>query len=386
MNNIYFLKIYDENLISFDMDYDLGLKISNIKILFENKNIFPYLLQKDINEQAIANFLNARKIPKNRAFVNQLLSQVGVNINDTKKIIDISKGLSLNDSYWIIQDETLKFDDYNLYENEFSEVLSLIAFTGYSSRVKGLYSSPEFTTNGMLPKCWRRINNEIYLYKGSTAGLNFSNTGYEPYSEYYASQLIEKLGFYGVKYDLDEWKNQLVSISKLFTSKDVSFVPIYQVYENIDIRTAIENLKDTKYFQDFKNMIILDSITANSDRHFGNFGFLRDNKSGELIKFAPIFDNGEGLLSKADVGVFSNKEKFKEFLETDYCTSSTYGAPFKELIFTLCDRHDTEIFRKLLTFEFTKHDKYNLDDERLEALNYMVQEKAKEYLELIENK
>lgn len=50
------------------------------------------------------------------------------------------------------------FEAYNLYDNPFSRVLALIAFTGYGSSVRtSLASCPEFTTNGMLPKCWRRI-------------------------------------------------------------------------------------------------------------------------------------------------------------------------------------------------------------------------------------
>ena len=61
---------------------------------------------------------------------------MNLSLNDTKGIIDVSKGLSLIDSYWIVQDENLKFSDYNLFDNDFSEVLSLIAFTGYSSKMQ----------------------------------------------------------------------------------------------------------------------------------------------------------------------------------------------------------------------------------------------------------
>ena len=78
----------------------------------------------------------------------------------------------------------------------------------------------------MFPKTWRRINNEILLYKGSTNYLGLSNTGMEPYSEYYAQQVADALGYNHVKYNLETWKDQIVSICPLFTSKDISFVPI----------------------------------------------------------------------------------------------------------------------------------------------------------------
>ena len=50
-------------------------------------------------------------------------------------------------------------------------------------------TSSEPTTNGMLPKGWRFIGggDGIYLYKGGTSGA--ANTGNEPYSEFYASQI-----------------------------------------------------------------------------------------------------------------------------------------------------------------------------------------------------
>ena len=65
----------------------------------------------------------------------------------------------------------------------------MIAFTGYGSKARAsLASSPEFTINGMLPKCWRRISRKV----GATSGA--SNTGNEPYSELYAYEIGTALG------------------------------------------------------------------------------------------------------------------------------------------------------------------------------------------------
>lgn len=97
--------------------------------------------------------------------MEDILRSYNLTLNDKKGVIDVSKGLSLTDDYWIVQDQSFDFDKYNLFDNEFSDVLSLVAFTGYSSKVKGLFSSPELSTNGMLPKTWRRINNKVFLLK-----------------------------------------------------------------------------------------------------------------------------------------------------------------------------------------------------------------------------
>ena len=43
------------------------------KIIEQNKSIYPIGLQKEINEESIIRFIKSRIIPKNRAFVNQIL-------------------------------------------------------------------------------------------------------------------------------------------------------------------------------------------------------------------------------------------------------------------------------------------------------------------------
>ena len=244
---MYYLKLFDETLITFEMDRELSLKISNIQVVSHKKEIFPEILREQVNSNTIEEFLKQRIIPKNRAFVQQILETKNLNLKDTKGIIDICKGLSLNDSYWVPDDDNMKFKDYNLYDNNFSTTLSLIAFTGYISKIKGIATSPEFTTNGALPKAWRKIDNKIYLYKGSTAGLNFSNTGYEPYSEYYASQIAEKLGISAIKYDLHKWKGMLASSCEIFTSKEYSYVPIWQVIETTKIEEIYKWNSKNKY-------------------------------------------------------------------------------------------------------------------------------------------
>lgn len=53
-----------------------------------------------------------------------------------------------------------------------------------------------------------------------------------------------------------------------------------------------------KSVPDYVRMIFLDTIVANSDRHTGNFGLLRDVDSGEILGFAPCFDHNMALISR----------------------------------------------------------------------------------------
>ena len=138
---MYYLKLFDETLITFEMERKLSLKIFNINVVSENKRLFPEILQSHINSENIEEFLKQRIVPKNRAFVDEILRAQDLTLKDIKGVIDICKGLSLNDCYWVTDNETMKFEDYNLYDNNFSTTLSLIAFTGYTSKIKGIAMS-----------------------------------------------------------------------------------------------------------------------------------------------------------------------------------------------------------------------------------------------------
>ncbi|MBR5923354.1 MAG: helix-turn-helix transcriptional regulator, partial [Clostridia bacterium] len=186
MNKNYSLRLYDEELLSFSLE-EKGLEGLKANILSVNKskeNLFP--LDLELSDDGIIRWLERRVIPKNRAFVDEILKTFGLSVNNTKGIIDVCKGLSLNDSYWVVPvgfEGT--FREFNLYENRFSEVLSLVAYTGVGTSNKAFTTSPELTTQGMLRKAWRFMENDgIYLYKGGTEG--FANAGNEPYSEFYA--------------------------------------------------------------------------------------------------------------------------------------------------------------------------------------------------------
>ncbi|MBQ7650670.1 MAG: hypothetical protein IJS15_06900, partial [Victivallales bacterium] len=178
-----------------------------------------------VSAETMDSWLRHRTIPRNRAYVDTILSSMGLSINRPMDVIRLSKGLSLNDCYWVTEDGFEgSFDAFNLYDNKFSRILGQIAFTGFGSGKSIIPSSPEFTTNGMLRKCWRRRNGIIKLYKGGTEGA--SNTGNEPYAEFYACQIAKLLGFNAIDYGLTNWKEHLCSFCELFTSKSISFIPV----------------------------------------------------------------------------------------------------------------------------------------------------------------
>lgn len=378
MNNEYSLRLYDEELLRFTLT-EQGIEGLKAQIIFANedrKAVFP--LDLTLTEAGIIKWLEHRVIPKNRAFVDEILKTLGLSINNTKGIIDVCKGLSLNDSYWIVpSDFDGSFAEYNLYENRFSEVLSLVAYTGIAGSEQAFSTSPELTTQGMLRKAWRFIEGDgTYLYKGGTEG--FANTGKEPYSEFYACQIAEAMGLNAVHYDLENWKGILASKCKLFTDIDTAFIPIGRIVKSGGIKGCLDYFKSlgNEAYEQVKSMLVFDAVVYNEDRHFGNFGVLRDNHSGKVLGAAPIFDNGLSLFN------YAMEDDIRNLSEYAKTRANPYGVSYESVCMEVMGARQRAQLRRLIGWKFKRHPSINLPEERLVAIEKQIDARSRELLSL----
>ncbi|MBR2674466.1 MAG: XRE family transcriptional regulator [Mogibacterium sp.] len=375
----YCLKIYDETLLEFSMERTPSLKIEILKVNEKRKEVFP--LDLELTPQGIMNWLSHRTIPKHREKVGDILDSLGISKGDIKGIIDVCMGLSLNDSYWVPQKSLEKtYAEMNLYENEFSGALALIAYTGnYMGLEKKLRTTPELTTGGMLRKAWRFFGlDNIWLYKGGTFG--FANSGNEPYSEHYAAQVAERMGINAIHYDIENWQGILASKCKLFTDIDTAYIPIGRVVTEGGIDAVLDYYKNQgeSFYEQLVDMLVFDAVIINEDRHYGNFGVLRDNKSGKIIAPAPVFDNGVSLLC------YAMKDDFEENKLKKYIGERTnpygYDNQFIPLAKRIMGKRQRNMLRKLINFKFEDSDVSAFPRWRIEALEEVVQERVAELL------
>ena len=370
----YVLKLFDTELIKFKIIENLSDPVLQITWVNEKtKDLLP--LGMDVSDKGLASWLKGRTIPKNRAYVNAFLAKCGLNANRPMDVISVCKGLSLNDSYWVVEDGfNGTFEENNLYDNNFSRILATIAFTGYGSSTRSSFaSSPEFTTNGMLPKCWRRIGGKIFLYKGATFGA--SNTGNEPYSELYAYEIGTALDINVVQYKISKWKKQLCSACEIFTNKDLAFVPIGRIVKTGGmkaVRAYYEKL-GKEYVDALNDMIIFDAIIYNTDRHYGNFGVLVDSKTNQVVAPAPLFDHGNSLFNLAGEENWADEKLLKEYADTLLpCVYEDYIEEAKAIL----DSRLKEKLRKMLTYTLSKSGSYNYSSGRLKMISEMIQNRV----------
>ena len=86
----------------------------------------------------------------------------------------------------------------------------------------------------------------------------------------------------------------LCSTCVLFTSKEYAFLPVGKVVTSggMEAVASYYEKMGAAYAKALADMLVMDAIICNTDRHFGNFGFLVDNRTNEIVAPAPLFDHG----------------------------------------------------------------------------------------------
>lgn len=329
-------------------------------------------------------FIESRKPPKNRAFVNELMLSLATD-GSLAGHIDKTLGLGLNDTYWILPEDKkgLRYEDYNLYENPFSKALSLVAFTGNTHLVEGLSTSPEYTTQGALRKCWSLSKDKkITMYKSGTEG--YANAGCEPYSEYYACQVLNRMGLPYIDYKLEMFHNVLVSSSVCFCNNNLSYATIAQLLtkEDYGLRyfDAVDRHVELFGKKEYIEQLVFDYIILNYDRHLYNYGVYYNPDTKEIISPAKIYDNGTGLIAyglKEDE--FENVDMYNKFLMEH---THANGLLFDTLLKYFSCKDMNRLASRLIGFKITPHERYNLPEWRIQFLNDFIQKRVRNVLEI----
>ena len=149
----------------------------------------------------------------------------------------------------------------------------------------------------------------------------------EPFNEAVVSDILAYFDVPYITYYLDYMSDEAenVSVCDCFTNRNVEYIPAWQLTANTKPNDVSEYEHYVNQLHSFgltdvtsqlEQMIVLDALIANEDRHWGNFGALRYSESLEFIGLAPVFDNGNSLGYKAasvrrnrnaDVSVAFNK-------------------------------------------------------------------------------
>lgn len=252
-----------------------------------------------IDRTGLNEWWRGRAIPASRAGIQNALLEL--RLPDTQLLLEKCLGLSLSDQYWICPaGSKLNWEQINFFENPFSEDMGNILFGRGSSSSKISLMSPDNTSDGWLKKKWKVIDGKRCLIKGGSGA-----TQQEPYNEVFASRIMERLGIPHVPYSLLVEDNYPYSVCENFITPDTELISawyimhtakkenhtsVYQHYVNCCDRLGVPGIR-----QALDQMIVLDYLIVNEDRHQNNFGVIRHTETLKFIGAAPIYDSGTSL-------------------------------------------------------------------------------------------
>lgn len=216
-----------------------------------------------------------RCIPASRSGVRKALETL--ELPNTQVLLTRCFGLSLSDQYWVRpHGSALRWERINFFENPFSEDIGDVLLGKAKETVGFDFSSPDNTSDGYLKKRWKIIDGKRCLLK---AGSNpFMQ---QPFNEVIASLVAEKLGISHVPYTLLWDDDTPYSVCEDFVTPDTELVSAWRVMQ------AMRKDNNTSVYRHYLNccealgvegmehavdqMIVLDYLIANEDRHQNNF-------------------------------------------------------------------------------------------------------------------
>ena len=257
----------------------------------------------------INTWLDSRKSSKHNAHLQKIMRQMGC--DDHEGFIRTTHAATINDTFWIRSDrESLTWEQVSLYSNQFTETISRLAFEGV-----GLYAadfsstSPELACEGSFRKCFRKeeqrgkFGSDIFIYKRG----NEYGAGLEPYCEMLASEIAAIISPENyVPYQTVLLHGKLASKCNLFTDEQYGYASFSKLMKAKGLQDVFDYFEGIGASQAFREMLVVDSLCFNQDRHAGNYGVLFNNDTLEIIGMAPVFDLNLSMLPYVSMSDFEN--------------------------------------------------------------------------------
>lgn len=239
-------------------------------------------------------WLTSRAIDRHRP--NSRILKKMLRLTDTSDLATVLRvhAATITDNYWLRQENEpdLTWEQVRFAESTFAE----LALIGGVDSINRHYTpeeltapTPELTNTGSFEKCWKLEDGTWYMYKQGKV--------VERFSELFTSRLCVALGLHAAEYTEADGSVK----TRDFTESCYNFEPAADlVGENEDYVYNYDKLEGLKpgLGREYLDILYMDALCFNVDRHTNNYGILRDRKSGELVGMAPNFDNNMALISR----------------------------------------------------------------------------------------
>ena len=290
-----------KNLPVADLDFDAATdSIGKVTALYHGDHLPVGVgIRKGVVDRAALNQWWAdRSIPSARDGLVSALQALGH--PDAARLLEAHLGMSLTDHYWLKpQGGSLAWEDVNFFQNSFPMDVG-DALLGKPNQGSADFRSPDWTCDGNLRKRWAILDGKRCLIKAGSSPFQ-----QQPFGEVIAARIVERLGIPHIPYTVIWDEGLPYSVCEDFVTPDTELIPAWRVMQTQkkDNQTSVyrhyrnccEKLGVPNVAHALDQMLVLDYLIANEDRHFNNFGLLRNPDTLEWLGSAPIYDSGSCL-------------------------------------------------------------------------------------------
>ncbi|MDR3314300.1 MAG: hypothetical protein LBS96_07590 [Oscillospiraceae bacterium] len=251
-------------------------------------------------------WLRSRAIDAHRTNSRLLKRALRIASGDDMEAVLRVHAATITDAYWFCAaGEALTFADVQFRENQFAA----LALRGDPDGFNQPYShTPELTNIGSYEKCWQLRGGRWWMVK--------QGNDLERFSELFICRLGQALGFPMAEYYAENTTVASPDFTGFaavnFESADGIMGDDEDYGRNFDAFFAISPDIARAYLQ----IIYLDALCFNMDRHTKNYGVLRDADTGAVLSMAPNFDNNIALFSR---GIPQNLSRTNDKLLALFC-------------------------------------------------------------------
>lgn len=273
-----------------------------------NKNHLPPFERSFQDKPRVSEFArwwDGRAIPRHRYNLRDVMEFLPPSVADSRALQFVNLGLTLSDQYWIKSfDVDVAWENVNYFDNDFGRTLAdVLLGEAYTIHSRDDLIGPSSGVGGDQIKAWKIMDGDRVLLKKSTPSYHKQ----EALNERIASRVCDLCHIDHIPYQIMKCDRDIYSVCKVAITKDEDMHSAYNLVppsnKGVKAVTAYRQFLTENGLPDTQvdELLLLDYILYNRDRHWSNFGVICDADTCEIKRCIPAFDFSASLWFDEDI-------------------------------------------------------------------------------------
>ncbi len=259
--------------------------VQDNRITTSNAALLPLYLRRTGD---VEGWLRDRAVDGHRTNSRLLKKALRLASADDIEVVLKVNAATITDTYWFRESgSALVYEDVRFKTNLFDK----LALQGDPDSFNQPYSrTPELTNIGSFEKCWRLADGEWWMVK--------QGSELERFSELFICRLGQALGFPMADYQPEGDTIKSPDFTRGASVNYEAADGIVGSDEDYGLNFDALYTMTPELAEQYLQIIYMDTLCFNMDRHTKNYGILRDVGDGRILSMAPNFDNNIALFAR----------------------------------------------------------------------------------------